>query len=103
MVMDTSDPYPNDGTYFQPDVPELTKAANAEEKMLAAQSLPFIDGVLAWFDDVIATTDSITAARVYAEKYGKTYESVAIAMDISREYLEQKRGEMQSLALTFRK
>ena len=97
------DPYPRDGAPFYPTTPEVTVAANEEEKKLAAQSLPFIDGVLDWFDEVIASADSIAISRQYSKEYGRSYEDTAVAMDIARRYLEQKRGELQSLALTFKK
>lgn len=97
------DPYPNAGEYFQPEVPAQTKYDNEEEKKQAAQALPFIDQVSAWFDDMIANTDSVTVVRQEAKRRDVPVEVAVEAYDIVREILQAKKGEFISLKMTFKK
>ena len=97
------DPYPRDGQYYQPVVPDDTKNANTEEKRKAEEAMPFIAGVLGWFDTTVEATDSIQLAMQLAEQYNCSVEDTAVALDICRRYLEAKKGELQSLAMTLEK
>lgn len=96
------DLYPNDGSYYQPEAPIETQTANAEEKKKAEEAIPFIDGVLKWFDATVKTTDSVAFAVAMSRQYDKPIEEVVVALDICRQYLEQKKGELESLARTLK-
>lgn len=96
------DIYPNEGSYYQPEAPAETLKGNKEELKKTEEAMPFIDGVLSWFDKTAADTDSIALAVRLADSYGKSVEETVIALDIARMYLEQKKGELKSLANTFR-
>jgi hypothetical protein len=97
------DPYPNDGSYYQPVAPEVTTEANKAEKRKAEEALPFIDDVLTWFEEVVAQTDSIALAIQLSGQYEKSIEDTTVALDIARLYLTQKKGELQSLATLIKK
>lgn len=97
------DPIVNASSYYSPEVPAETKAANEEEAKRAAEAMPFINEVIEWFDVAIKNTDSIRIAKAEAERRGKSVEVVAEAYDIVRELLEGKKNELQNLALTLDK
>lgn len=97
------DPLPNSSTsYFTPTIPDATAKANEAEAKKALDAAPFIDKVIEWFDEVIASTDSIAAAQEEATRRNKSIESMCDAYDITRSLLEAKRNELQSLASTIK-
>lgn len=95
------DPIVNASSFYVPEIPLETQKANEEEARRAAEALPFIEDVIKWFDLAIANTDSIAAAKEEARRLQKSFEATSDAYDIVRVLLEQKRNELQSLALTF--
>lgn len=95
------DPLPNSATsYFAPTVPDITAKENENEHKKALESAPFIESIVAWFDQAIEATDSIAAAKEEAKRLDKSFEATSDAYDIVRVLLEQKRNELQSLAST---
>jgi hemoglobin-like flavoprotein len=101
--MDTSDPIPNSGQAFYPTAPEETKNANTEERRKAEQALPFVDGVSQWFADAIEATNHIDAAVAEAKRRQVSIEVAVQAYDMVAEILAQKKGEFDSLKMTFEK
>lgn len=99
--MDFSDPIPRDATFYQPEVPKETADENKKERERAEQAIPFIDGVIEWFDDAITNTNSLEAARTEAKRREISIEVAVEAYDIVREILMTKRGEFESLKMTF--
>jgi hypothetical protein len=100
--MDT-DPMPRDGSYYQPTTPVETVKENTAEFKRAEQAMPFIEGVMEWFDDVIEATNRLDAVRIEAKRRNKSVEVMAEAYDVAREIFELKRGEFESLKMTFDK
>ena len=94
-----SDPYPNDGTFFQPVIPEETVKANEEEKKLTAQVLPALNDALVWFDEEIAHCDSIEFAYRLKKDRQEPIENVLLALNITKEILSQKKEEYSNLKL----
>ena len=92
--------YPNDGTYFIPEVPEETKRSLTAEQKRAYDAQPFIADVISWFDEVIKATNEVSAVKQEAARRKTSIEVAVEAYDITRELLEQKRGELISLAKT---
>jgi hypothetical protein len=101
--MDTSDPIPRGGQPYIAPVPEETKNANTVELRQAEQALPFVDGVSAWFDEQIAQTDSIEYALSVKARYADDTDPILIAMNVLKDTLVAKKGEFDSLKLTFEK
>jgi hypothetical protein len=97
--MDT-DPIPR---AYYPEAPVETTNANTEELRKAEKALEFLPGVLAWFDDCIANTDSNRVVRETATTKKVSYEVSSLAYDLVREVLEEKRAEFMSLQQTFSK
>lgn len=95
------DPIPNGG--FYPTAPEETQKANVEELRKAEQALPFVDGVSAWFDEQIKQTDSIEFALSVKVRYPDGTDPVLIAMNVLKDTLLAKKGEFDSLKMTFEK
>lgn len=93
------DPLPST-SYYAPTIPEDTAKANEAELQRTLEAAPFLEEVIGWFNEVIATTDSIAAAQDEAKIRGKSIESMCDAYDIVRNILEKKRNELQSKALT---
>lgn len=93
------DIYPNEGSHFQPDVPELTKKANEDELAASARFLPVLNDVIAWFNLAIESTDSRKAVHDEAKARGKSYEVIDEAYDIVRTVLEAKKEEFRNLKL----
>ncbi len=100
--MDT-DPIPRGGQPYTPQVPEETQNANVQELRQAEQALPFVDGVSKWFADTIEATNHIDLALAEAKRREVSVEVVIQAYDIVAEILAQKKGEFDSLKLTFEK
>ena len=95
------DPIPNGG--FQPTVPEETLNANTIELRQAEQALPFVDGVSKWFADAIEATNHIDRAIAEAKRREVSIEVAVQAYDMVAEILAQKKGEFDSLKMTFEK
>jgi hypothetical protein len=95
------DPTPN--TSWHPVVPLEDKEAIEIEKQRAAQSLPFLDGVTEWFEEQIKLADSIEFCLAKAIEYEQPTEEMLIALNILKNLFESKKGEFESLKLTFKK
>lgn len=101
--MDNSDPIPRGGQPYVPAVPEETANANTLERRQAEQALPFVDGVIAWFDTAIENTNRIDLAKDEAKRRNISLEVCVEAYDIVAEILEAKKGEFESLKMTYEK
>lgn len=97
------DPIPRNGGVYYPEPPEETVNANTVEKRMADEALPFLDGVIAWFDECIENTDSNRVVRETAVVKKVDYEVSSLAYDIVRETLEHKKAEFENLKHTFGK
>lgn len=97
------DPYPNEGSHYQAGVPDETKNANTEELRKAEQALPFIDDVLAWFDKTVEDTDSVALALNLSLQFEKPVDSILIALDVTRQYLNEKKAELEALSQTIKR
>ena len=100
--MDT-DPIPRGGQAYYPVAPEETKNANVEELRQAEQSLPFVDGVISWFEDAIEATNRIDTALAESKRREVSIEVAVQAYSIVAEILAAKKGEFESLKMTFEK
>lgn len=100
--MDTN-PIPSSGQPYIPVAPEETKNANVEELRKAEQALPFVDGVSQWFADAIEATNHIDVALAEAKRRQISVEVAVQAYDMVAEILAQKKGEFDSLKMTFEK
>jgi len=100
--MDT-DPIPRGGQAYYPAQPEETKNANTEELRKAEQALPFVDGVIAWFEDAIEATNRIDTAVAESKRREVPVEVAVQAYSIVAEILAAKKGEFESLKMTFEK
>lgn len=96
------DPIPNGGI-FKPVAPEETVNANTLELRQAEQALPFVDGVSKWFEDAIEATNHIDVALAEAKRRQISIEVAVQAYGIVAEILAQKKGEFDSLKMTFEK
>ena len=95
---------PNEGsTFFQPDVPDETKALIEEEKKKLTESVPFIDNVDAWFEEQLLKMDSIQFALIEAKKREKPVEAMLVAIDILCDLLSEKRAEFSNLKVNLKK
>lgn len=92
--------YVNDGAYYQPDVPDETKAQLIQEERDAFEAQPFMRKVLEWFDEAIANTNRVDVVMAESKRKQKSVEIIAEAYDITRELLEAKKGELEQLAKT---
>ena len=94
-----TDPIPRGG--YVAITPEETKNANTQELRDAGEALPFLDSVIAWFDQCIENTDSNRVVRETAKIKGVDYEVSSLAYDLVREILEDKREEFDITRTTF--
>jgi hypothetical protein len=94
-----SDPLPRE--YFIPEAPRETSDAVKEEFKKAEQAMPFIDGVTEWFDLAIDNSNRIDIVILEAKRREIPVEVAVQAYDMVREILEQKKGEFDSLKMTF--
>lgn len=101
--MSTGDPYPNDGSFFQPTVPEQTKLDNEEELKRIAQLVPAIDELLAFFDAAIEETDSIAKAVELATELDMSRSQVEDGFIIAKRKFAEKREELANLKLNIPK
>lgn len=98
-----TDPIPRGGQAYYPTKPEATKNADTLERRAAEEAMPFLDGVIAWFDEVIEQTDSNKLVRVTADTKQVSHEVASVAFDLVRELLEDKREEFIAQQATFAK
>lgn len=94
-----NDPYPNDGTFFQPTVPDQTKQDNEAELKRIAQLIPAIDELIDFFDAAIEETDSITAATSLAKELDMSRSQVEDGFVIARRKFLEKKEELANLKL----
>lgn len=101
--MPDGDPYPSNtpSTFYQPEVPVERLQAEAEERHEAAQIMPVVDDLIAWFDKLIADCDSIKVARTTAKEEKTGMDVTTLAYDIARKVFEVKRSELKGKKDTF--
>ena len=94
-----SNPIPRE--YFIPEPPKPTSDAVTEEFKKAEQAQPFIDGVSEWFDLAIENSNRIDTVLAEATRRDIPVDVAIQAYDMVREILMQKKGEFESLKMTF--
>jgi hypothetical protein len=84
--------YPNDGTYFGvPVEPEDQIIARKEEKAATLEAKKEIDKAIVRLSDRIDATSLIRTALNIADSYGCTRDEALIALDITRQQLEEEK------------
>lgn len=90
--------YPNDSSYFSPDVPEERVANEGDERARAIASLPILEDVLAWFGEQLEETKSVDNLDHTEET--ATVKEQLIAYALLRKLLSSKRDELSSKFLS---
>lgn len=93
--------YVNDGSHYQPNIPDETQKQISEEIKKAYDSMPFIDELLKWFDESIQAVNEVSTVKQESVRRKIDISVVVEAYDIVREILEAKKGELEQLKLTF--
>lgn len=57
------DVYPNDGSFYQPPVPEEVKEERQEDQQKVQSAKPYIEDEIKWFEEQIALASSTTNLR----------------------------------------
>lgn len=91
------------GVYVPDDAADEPSHEERVEESLMAVSEPIIEDILAWFDEQIATSDSVEQVHKTKTTYSSTIEEAMVAHDIVRNILENGKDELMSRYDDYRK
>lgn len=94
-----SDPIPSGSTFFIAEEDDINKEGKQEEAKQAVQAAPFLDEVMAWFDEQIQACDSNRLTIDVRERYEVSTDEAITALDIVRQTLEEKKAELSNLKI----
>lgn len=98
MPNPATDLYPNDGNFFQPEVPEEVVTDNQKEKETAQRSLPVMKELMQWFDAQILEAGKLTNIDTTSSV---PIESQVIAFQEVIRLLELKKGELEVIKFAY--
>lgn len=91
---------PNEGSFYAPSVPAERQEIENEELRVIRESLPVLKDLSKWFSDQATEAEKLTnidlESNVPAEAQIKAYQLLA-------ELLRAKKGELESLEVTFQR
>ncbi len=97
FIHDDSSLLPNEGGIFHPEEPEDIKEEEDVEKSMVLSSAPIIPDLLAWFENEVKETDSITAAQQFAQQFKLPEQDVINAFKIVKTIMEIKKENIKTL------
>lgn len=89
---------PNEGSFFIPEIPEERTAAENEELRVIGESIPVLKDLTTWFEKQAKEAEKLTnidlESTVPVEAQIKAYQLLS-------KLLKAKKGELESLSVTF--
>lgn len=95
-----SDLLPNEGTFYQPQVPEERKEAETAEKAFIREALPVMEELLEWFDKQADECDRLS---ILDAESNIPLESQIIAYRELANLLRAKKGELSALEFSYKR
>ena len=99
-MANNTDIYPNDGNFFQPEVPDDVKKAEQEARQQERQSIPVVEDLIAWFDAQIVEAEKLS--NIDTESTVPIESQVKALQELVR-LLELKKGELQVIEFKYKR
>ncbi len=95
-----ADLLPNEGTFYQPEIPEERQEVEQAEKSFLREALPVMDELLSWFDKQADECDRLSILDMESKV---PVESQIIAYRELAKLLRAKKGELSALQFSYKR
>ena len=95
-----SDLLPNEGTFYQPEVPQERQEKEQSEKAFIREALPVMEELLSWFDKQADECDRLSVLDLESKT---PVESQIIAYRELANLLRTKKGELSALEFSYKR